>query len=415
MLRASLLLLTAFVIQNICNYGFHFSMGRLLTVEEYGDLGTLNSLLMIFAVPCVTVLFVVSKFVSTFKAGSQPGRMKYLYFFLLKKITVFGLPALAILCFFSTFLQSYLNISSVLPIIVLAVGVVVTVYLQTIMGVVQGLQRFRAFALQVAAFGVIKFLAGAALVLMGLKLTGAVGGIALAPVFLTVIYAYYLFRVFRSEPVLSTPLSSEIVRYTGPVFIANLLMVALFSSDLVIIPAFFSDSDVGLYSSAITLGRAIIYVPGIIVYALFPKVAETHAKDESTRLLAFKGMGLALVLVVIGSTIFYFTPKLWIGSLYGSKYLKAAEILKYAGFALIPLSLLQVYMNYELAKSNFFFIWFMAAAFLLQTGFIFAFHESFNSVLIVLFCVPSAALIILSAIRLKSIAGARQLLREEGA
>ena len=49
MFRASFIILLATVIQNICNYVYHFTMGRYLSVENYGVLGTLASTLMIFS------------------------------------------------------------------------------------------------------------------------------------------------------------------------------------------------------------------------------------------------------------------------------------------------------------------------------------------------------------------------------
>lgn len=389
MLKASTILLIALFIQSFFNYGFHFSMGRLLSVEDYGDLGAINSLINVLAVPCLTVLFVVSKFISTYKAEGDISKMKYLYEFLIKRVSLLGIFAFGSIAVASVFLKEYLNMASVVPVIILGIGVVSMFYLQTIMGVVKGLQKFNAYAINLILYGGLKFLIALVLVYAGFELSGAVSGLSFMPLILSVVFAIYLNSLFKGQKKHVIPLGKKMLRYGIFVFVANAILMGLVFSDILIAPSFFNDFDMGLYASAGTIGRTVFFIPATIVLALFPMVAEGYAKKAGTRGALIKGLSLALGLGLLVSMVFYIWGEQIILLVYGARYNGAGIILNYYGFALIPISLINVFMNYELAKERYYFVLIMLVALLMQISLMFLYHDSLLEILAIVFASTS--------------------------
>jgi O-antigen/teichoic acid export membrane protein len=375
-------------------------MGRLLTVQEYGSLGALNSLLMILTVPSMTILFVVSKFISTYKAENNKLKMKFLYSFLLKKTTLFAIPIFLITALLSGQIASYLNMESNVTVIILGIGLFSTFYLQVIMGVIKGLQLFNHFALHLILFGLLKFLIAVILVLSGLKLLGAVSGISFMPLILAVIFSFILKKIFRDTNTINIRIDKKIFKYALYVFFANFFLFTMVFSDMILIPNFFDHHLSGQYASAGTLGRIVYYVPAVIVFALFPKVSLNFTEKKTTRILLFKAFSLTFLISFITSLIFFFYGEALIIKIYGERYFEAGQILKYLGFSLIPLSFLNIFINYELAKERFGFILVMFPFLILQIILIFIFHKTIFEVIFIIFSTSSLLLLTLLLIKL---------------
>lgn len=388
MLKASFILLVATLIHNLCNYFFHFASARTLSVEDYGHLGALFSMLGVFSVPNLTIMFVVSKFISEYKAQNDPAKIKYLYYYLFKKITLFGVPFLIIFLVASPFIKAYMNMNSLVPVIIIGFSALTAFYLQPILGCLQGMQYFRAFGLQSILYGVTKLVLALVFIFIGFGLSGALGGVVSANIITILIFGFYIYTLFKHTKPADMTISSSLIKYSFPVMIANGLVLLLFSSDLILLPKFFNNQEVGLYASAAILGKTVYHFPAVLVMVLFPMTAESNFKAHATAKLFYKALFMALGMAIIGSTIFYFTSDFWMAKLFGEKYLAGAPILKYIGFSLIPLVLLNIYVNYELARGKVGFIIALALSYLTFIVLVFVFHSSFYDLLKIIFISP---------------------------
>lgn len=79
-------------------------------------------------------------------------------------------------------------------------------------------------------------------------------------------------------------------------------VIALTNGDILLVKAYFDDTQAGLYSSASVIGKIAMYVSTAIVATLFPMVVEKHQKGESTEKLFWKAMlyggGMAVICAV---------------------------------------------------------------------------------------------------------------------
>jgi len=69
--KSGTILLAAAMIGNLSNYFFQFFMSRNFSIEDYGAMNAIFSLMAITGIPTGTIMLVVAKYTSTFKAGSK--------------------------------------------------------------------------------------------------------------------------------------------------------------------------------------------------------------------------------------------------------------------------------------------------------------------------------------------------------
>jgi O-antigen/teichoic acid export membrane protein len=152
-------------------------------------------------------------------------------------------------------------------------------------------------------------------------------------------------------------------------------------ADMVLVKNLFSPQDAGFYASASVLGKAVIYLPGAIVLALFPMVAESNALRISSGSLLRKALVITLALsggMALALSLF---PTFVIETLFGARYLEAAGVLRYFGLAMLPMALLLILMNYFIAKGRTLFSYAMGLGAVIEVALILAFHSSLTSVI----------------------------------
>lgn len=75
----------------------------------------------------------------------------------------------------------------------------------------------------------------------------------------------------------------EFLRYSFGTIVAQGCVIALTNGDILLVKAYFDDTQAGLYSSASVIGKIAMYVSTAIVATLFPMVVEKHQKGRVRR------------------------------------------------------------------------------------------------------------------------------------
>ena len=83
LVRGSLVLFLMINLFNFLNYVFHFTMARMLTVEDYGVMVVLMSFVYVFSIPVEAIQTIISKYTSKF--SKSPGKIKDLFLMTMKK------------------------------------------------------------------------------------------------------------------------------------------------------------------------------------------------------------------------------------------------------------------------------------------------------------------------------------------
>ncbi|MBW2059021.1 MAG: oligosaccharide flippase family protein [Deltaproteobacteria bacterium] len=394
-LRAGTWFFAASMVTNVFNYVFQLTMGRLLSTPDFGLMNSLFSLLLITSLPFITIMTVLTKYVSTFAVEGDYGRIKSLFLKAYKNI--FGIASILLAAFvcLSFLIRDFLRMETVGPIILLGIAVFGSLVLPINTAFLQGLQKFRSLGFVSGALGPIKFVSCVVLVMMGLRLNGIFAGLILTNIAVFFI-SYMPLRSIMGSTISSEWKRNDLLSYAVPVFVANLSFAVLTQVDLLFVRHYFPPGEVGVYASAAVLGRAIMYLPASLILALFPMVAEAEAKNQSAAHLLVKASGYTMALAGTGTFIYGFFPTPVITVLFGEKYIHAEAILGLYGLAMLPMGLLLILINYNLARAKVRFVNYLLALGIAQICLILIFHESFTQILWIVFGCGTASVLIVA-------------------
>jgi O-antigen/teichoic acid export membrane protein len=141
---------------------------------------------------------------------------------------------------------------------------------------------------------------------------------------------------------------------------SNLAFIALTQADYIIVRVFCTPDEAGLYSAGAVLAKSVLWLPVGIAIALFPTVASHHARGERSRHFLHQALGMAALTSGVLAAVLAAGAGFWIALLYGPAYAGAAVYLRWLSLVYLPLALVLVVDNYQLALRKARFLWLYA-------------------------------------------------------
>lgn len=382
--RASAWLFVGSIAGGILGYVFQVLMGRMLSTQEYGLFSAVMALFAVMAAPIGTLMMVVSRKVSEYRTSQNSGSITHFYYSINTRSTVAGALILGICLLFSPHVQAYLKAPNGIIVYLLGVLLFVTFFPTINNAFLQGLQSFSWLSVSYSLGALLKIIFSVALVWLGYGVAGALGGTILASLAIWFITYYGVLHrpltAGRGKPFQTAHLS---FKPTLPVFVANVAFAAMTQLDIVLVNYFFPAHEAGLYAAASVLGKAVMYLPGGIALALFPMVAENHARGQGSAHLLLQAVALTALLCGAGAFFYFLFGEELITCLYGESYRGAGEVLKLFGFAIFPMALVLVAENFLIAKGQVLFAYLFLLTAPLQLMAIYFYHESLQMVVTV--------------------------------
>jgi O-antigen/teichoic acid export membrane protein len=285
---------------------------------------------------------------------------------------------------FSVQISTFLHINNIWYVIVVG-GIISFSYLSFVNSAfIQGFLKFNFLALINVAGSSIKLLAGIALVLIGMRVFGALGGIFLMTFGAFIIGFFPIRQVFsqfknNKEKI---PLK-EIVLYALPTILIVFSLISFTSTDVILVKHFFNPQDAAVYGGLSLLGKVIFYFTSMIPAVMFPLLIKRYNSGKNFNSLFY----LALFLVLIPSvsiTAFYFVfPKFVINLFFSGKaaYMMIAGYAGLFGIFLTLFSLTNVCVNFFLSLNKTKIAPLVVGASALQIILICIFHNNFYQVI----------------------------------
>ena len=381
------ILMAATMTANISNYLFHIFMSRYLGPSNYGILNSLLALFMIIAIPMTSIQTLVARYISKYLALNDIAKIIPFLAFTIRQVAILGISFFAIFLISLRTLSSYLNIDELAPVLITGVALFITMFLPIAQGLLQGAQRFWYLSASIAGGTVGRLFVGILLVLLGFGVNGGIAASALAS-FLSILICLYPIYLFLRElwgtknRLEINP--KEVYGYFTPLFTAFFLFAILTNVDVIIVKHYFSSIEAGYYSAAALIGRAFLFLPAALVMVMFPKVSEMYSRQENSLVLLKKALFFSLIISSCGIVSCLLFPQVIISLLFGEKYLAAKPLIMFFGLSLTPLAMVNILINYHIAREQVSFIFpVMLAAIILFVSLIF-FHQSLLQVLFIL-------------------------------
>lgn len=380
------------------NYLFQILAGRSLPVIEYGSLTILFSIMAIAAVPTSMLSMFVSRNVTIYRcddSGKWLHVLKKIFLF----IVAFAFVITTVGMFASSQVSKWFKIDNNLYTIATFIIIGISLIMSIIVGVLQGYKEF-------VMLGVIGLSLPAAKMISLLvirvadehfKILIILIAIVIGSVFYLLLGYYYMqkkcgLRFTRqnsnSLDVAEQPSKHEykgLIRYIVYAGLGSLCLALITNMDIIFIKSYFSGFDSGLYSSAMTFGRVLLYIPNALVLVMFPLIAESSVKNEKSLKVLLKTLAYSMLLMGLAFAIFWiFSDKLII-LLYGIKYSDATQYIFWSMVNIIPISLITILTNYCLAKNEVkFFLGSIIVTVLLDIMLSIAKHDNINTMLIIM-------------------------------
>lgn len=350
------------ILGGVLGYAYSVAMGRMLKPEEYGLLGALLALVPILSVPMTTVNIAVTRRFSQYLALGEKSAIGALFWRVQRRLLLFGAIALLVFAACSVPLQHVLGSPELLPVLFIGLNLFFVLLLPIANGLAQARHRFGFIAMLNVLGPLAKLLGSALFVALGWGVGGAALGLALATGVLAATGIAYCWGRLdtpwqRGGENLSLPL-----RDLFPVFLATLAFNLMFQIDVLLAKTFLDPRHAGFYAAAATLGKAVMYLPSSIVVPLFPMAAAGDTLKHDTGHLLKKAILLTLGLTLAGAVFYLLFAEPVTVLLFGEPYREAARILRFYGFAMVPMALVMVLEHYLLAQGRLLFAYLVFAA-----------------------------------------------------
>lgn len=352
LLRDSFNLTLAFGVMNLANWLYHVVMSRALDPIGYGSLSALLGMLLVLTVPVNTIQMGLSTVVALAYARGEEVALWAHLSASLRVFLGFGGVTFAAIAVLSGKLAMLLQLSSPVPLLIAATVLISWSMLPVLRGMLQGAQRFHALGLSFAAEGLLKFGAGAALVMLGFGLNGAISGVSLAGFGALGLTLLPLWGRMHPERQPEDVDFVQVLRPLAPFGVAIGCFTLLTQADVILVKAFFPPHQAGIYAAASTAGKVILNLTAALAMVTLPELTRQHSKAGDGWSVLARGLlygGLAG-----GGTValYFLAPQVVVQVLFGNAYLDAVPLLGLLGLAMLAYELALLIIYYLLGTGQ---------------------------------------------------------------
>ena len=376
--KAGFLLTFASILVGILGYLFQILVGRMLEPTDFAVFSTLLALYILLGSPFSAINMLITRHVSILRANKRSKEGGRYYWRLQKWGLLVGLIFFAIFYLFSGFFIEYLKAQSLTQLLIFSTLLIFSSLLVINNSFLQGFHLFGWQAASNVFSASVKLFLSVGFIAIGFNVNGAILGVSLSAAFAWLIGVWVLWRSFskfKDDSIGAVDHNFNNLAGLFQVLSISISFALMTQLDMVLVNWFFSPSDAGLYAAASVLGKAVLYIPSGLIVALFPMTIEAHInKLQGTPLLK---AALFSTFLICGALAFIYS--IWgneiIHLIYGDAYIGAGSILRWYGFAILPMTLVIVYEHYLIAKGKMIFSWIFLVFGPLQMAAIYFWHD----------------------------------------
>jgi hypothetical protein len=294
----------------------------------------------------------VSKEVSAFHALEQPGKARAYVVHTMKYVMIGALWFACGVMAFSPKIAIFLRIPTVTPIMILMGVYLCYALFPVFYGAVQGLKQFFLLGMLQFFWGLARFSAAVLAILV-------IGGneetllfTTMAAMAMASFAAYVPARLVFDAPheKVSTIEYLKASNLMLPTMITVSLVIILKNIDIILAKHFFDTAGAAAYTCTSRVGSGFFVLSGIIM-VMFPHVSEEKTLGRNPIGYLIKSLLFTTALSVVGILVALVAPELIMkiitlnGNIPG-----APQLIRWIGFAVLPLTLTNIMTNYLLAK-----------------------------------------------------------------
>lgn len=353
--KNSMLLFVLMMGANVCNYLFQIIAGNLMEVEHYAQINTVLAIVSVLSIPTTIITMICARYIALNTSAGNENQIAPVLRLLFKFILIVTLVLAGAMFLMMRGITKIFALDSEWYIVGAVVIAILNLCFAITAGTLQGMKQFLPYGIQTILTALGKLIFSAGFILIGWSVYGVMAAVIIGIV-LAIIYGLHYTGAYVKRAICCKKKSEidtrEFVRFSIGTIVAQGCVVALTSGDILLVKAYFSDTETGLYSSAMVIGKISMYVSTAVVATLFPMVVEKYQKGDDTVPLFRKAMlyggGVSIICAVGMVTLGRFV----IGILFGERYLDAIGFLPAVCMYVVPLTFVTILMNYTLAVNR---------------------------------------------------------------
>ncbi|MCL4413714.1 MAG: glycosyltransferase [Actinobacteria bacterium] len=343
----ALVLFVAMMAVNGVNFVFNVVMSRMLGAAHYGALGSLLGMVSVVTVVVGGLQLAVTQAVAEREATARSRVVAGKAFL---AAGVVGLVVLAVTGALSPLLSSFLHLSSLVPVVLLALYLAPSIAGLVPQGVLIGERRFRAVAAATLIGTTARLVVGVALVGLGMGIDGAL----LASVASAVLMLGMLAWPLRRQLGMREGAANLGVRL-GPAALSlvGLGGFALFTMiDSLLARHYLPALQAGYYVAGATAARISLFLPGAVGVIAFPRLAAARAAGSDPTKVLRQSLGLIAVLGGLAALVMAALPGLVVSVVFGPAYAPAAPVVRVLGIAAAAMAVIGQLVYVHVARHS---------------------------------------------------------------
>lgn len=266
---------------NFFNFLYNLFMSRNLSVEDYGTLASIISLISLPILLSNAITPMVIKFAGNYFATNNTALLRGFYLKIKKFYFYLCILVVGIFLLFINQISYFFHIANI-NILYITALIIIFAFMGGLN--IAFLQAKLAFGFQVFVSlvnAVSKLVIGALLVLFGYGVPGATFSILLGG-FLSYLVSFIPLGFIFDRKILSPKIETKsLFSYGIPSALTSFGLTSFIAADMILVKHYFDPVQAGLYAGLSLIGRVIFYISGPIGSVMFPVIVQKHSKNES--------------------------------------------------------------------------------------------------------------------------------------
>ena len=410
--RSFLIMFSSTMVVNVINYIYNLLVGRLLGPSDYGVFVSLLSLFLITAGISGTIQTVITRYAAILKYENSQ-RTIYRYFIkALQIFSIVGVFVLVLFFFLTPYMKRFLNIDLSMPVYVVGILVGISFITPIARGTLQGIQDYKALSLSMILDSFMRLVLGILFIVLGFRVSGALGSQVISGLMAFGLSIFFISKLKRFDDGTYRIPKGAIYKYTFLTLYTVSCFLILTNLDVVLVKHFFDPHSAGIYSSAVTIGKIVLYFPGAMAIVLFPKTSELQTLSKKSVKILAKALGIVFVLCVAINIIYFVAPELVVKIMFGRAFLESVPYIGFYGIAMTFYSLLNLAVLFLLSLNFYSLIPVLTITSLAELILISIFHRNLFEVIYMLILVSFISLAALIAVIIFNILKNEKRIRE---
>jgi O-antigen/teichoic acid export membrane protein len=394
------------ITSNVIALAFTVIFARILGASGYGSLAVLISAFIILMVPGSALQIAVAREVSraaadrSAEAGAGVRQWRRRLALGTVVVAALAIPARDVIA-------SIVNVEEVWGAAAVPVTGMLWAILSVERGALQGFGSYRLVGVSIVGEATARLLFALALVGVGLDVTGAFLGNALALVAVGLGLAVPLHGQLppRGRAEAARRLRDLLAQARVPV-VGLTLLFALQEVHIIVVKHEASSDAAGSYAVAAVAAKAIIWVAVGLGLYLLPEAARRANLGVDARPILTRTLGLIVLCSVPALLIFVFGGEPLLAAVFGDDLTESAEALPWLGLAMALLACTYLSVQYLLALHRSTFVWVLAAAVVTEVALLAGIGADLEEVAMALFAVQLAGAAAVVSLAYRTRAGA---------